>query len=168
MVARVLATRSRHLTSFRQFRRRWYLRIPVWIRRRDFELFTALLCITAGLPLLLTQNVEAASLEAALPPWVVFGWSLILTLAPICVIVGLWQAHRHAMYKATVWLRLEALGLKALAYAAYLYVFIILLATGGTAVPAAALISAFALTCHSRSVAVTLKVEDYLLGIGAG
>lgn len=149
-------------------RRTIYSRIPLWMRRHDFELFTTLLCFSAGLPLLLTDTVEAQSLEAQLPTMVVRAWALILTVAPIMIFIGVYKSHTVQRFiQGLFWMRLEAAGLRLLFYAAALYGAIVILVTQGKASPAAVIIIIFALTCWSRSASVTIKVEDFLEGIGA-
>jgi hypothetical protein len=106
-------------------------------------------------------------LEATLPGVVVRGWAFTLTLAPVAISLGLYRAFGKPIAEVTFWMRLEALGLRALAYAAYIYAVAIALYSGTDAVPGIAVILIFALTCHTRSATVTLKVEDYLYQIGA-
>lgn len=154
-----------------EIRRSVYLRIPEWIRRRDFELFTALLCFTAGVPLLLTGDVDAASLEATLPFSVVMMWAGVLTTGPVFIVAGLWRAHRVGVVRGVPWLRLEALGLRLLAYAGYLYAAIVSISYFGDhgSLPAAAfIIAAFALTCHSRATGVNIRLEDFLDSLPLG
>ena len=153
----------RHIISPRvsKLRRKVYLSIPEWVRKRDFELFTALLCFLAGIPLLLTQQFETGSMEAALPNIAVSVWAFVLAIAPIAIVVGIWQSHRHDLPKAIPWIRCEASGLRLLAYVAYLYGVVIILVIGAKAGAAPFIIFIFALTCHSRSAYLTIKVEDY-------
>lgn len=145
-----------------RLRRRLYLMIPEWIRERDFELFTALLCFLAGVGLLIS-GVTAGSMEEKLPDVAIIVWASVLAFSPALIIMGVWMAHRHDFPKAAFWLRSESAGLKLLAYAAYLYASIIAIVIGkesGVAVPITLI---FALTCHSRSAYLTIKVEDYFI-----
>lgn len=149
-------------------RRRIYLRIPGWIRKRDLELFFALLCLTASLPALLSRKVEAASIEATLPYSVVMAWFGILFVGPVMVIVGIWRAHNVNATRAVKWLRAESLGLRLMAYGGYLYAAIVTIVTygkDGTIPFVAFILLAFALTCHSRASYITIKVEDFLDGL---
>lgn len=147
-------------------RRRIYARVPEWVRRNDFELFTATLCFTAGLPLLLTHTVEATSIEATLPGPLVTAWAVLLTLAPFAIGTGLFMRYKRTMAEATFWMRVEAWGLRALAYVAYVYAVAISLANGATTLPATMIVLIFAATCHSRATDVTIQVEDYLTTLG--
>lgn len=141
--------------------RRWiYNHIPEFVRKRDFELLTAFLCFTAGLALLLT-GVKAGSMERALPTPVVMGWATILTLAPIAVVVGVGFAHKYDLPQAIRWVRVEASGLRLLAYSAYLYGVILVLIVGRESGATPFITFIFALTCHSRATYLTIKVEDY-------
>lgn len=150
----------------RDIRRALYNRTPPWMLKNDFELFTALLCVSAGVPLLLTDQVDAASIEATLPLPLVKVWSLMLAVAPIVIGVGLFMASRRPMHLATFWIRFEAWGLRALAYAAYIYAIAIVVTNGLRTAPALAIIIAFGLTCHSRATVQTMKVERYLEALG--
>lgn len=151
----------------RRLRRRIYRYIPAWFVNNDFEVFTAVLCFLAGVPLLFTEVVGAQSLEAALPWAVVKAWAFILATAPIGIFLGIYRAEGKPIAEVTFWMRLEALGLRALAYAAYIYAIVVVGYSGPQkALPAIALILIFALTCHTRAATVVLKVEDYLFNIG--
>lgn len=158
----------RRRTRVSELRRSIYLRIPVWIRKRDFELFTALLCFSGGLPLLVSGKVEAGSLDAAVPHWMVTGWGSVLVIGPIMVGLGIWRSHRVNALKAVLWKRIHAAGLRLLAYAGYFYAAVasITYAAVNNALPAGAFIFViFALTAHSRSADVTIKLEDFLDGL---
>lgn len=147
--------------KYKRLRRRLYLMIPEWIRKRDFELFTATLCILAGIPLL-TNGVDASSMEAALWGPVVKAWAAVLTLAPIAVVMGIWRAHKHQKtQKAIKWLRVEASGLRLLTYAGYLYAVIVFMSPFPTE-GQEYIITLFALTCHSRATYLNIKAEDHL------
>jgi hypothetical protein len=164
----MLLTRYSGFSWLRRVRRRIYSRIPEWVRRNDFQLFAAFLCASAGVPLLVTHHVEASSIDATLPYGLVKAWSAMLVLAPACIAVGLAKAANRPISEVTFWLRLEAYGLRALAYASYVYAVCIVVVNGFTVAPALSIILAFALTCHSRSTAVTIRVEDYLDHLGVG
>ena len=143
-----------------QFRRWLYLQIPEWIRERDFELFTAFLCFLGGLTLLVS-GIEAGSMEASLPSWVVTIWAGVLVVSPFAIITGVGMAHKYDYPEAIRWMRVEASGLRITSYAAYLYAIILLLALQGGAGFAPFVTTIFALTCHSRATKLTIDVEDY-------
>lgn len=157
----------RPLRMLRGVRRRVYKRVPRWIRKHDFELFAAFLCLLAGVPLLLVDEVDAQSVDATLPLPLVRVWALFLALAPLAVALGLYKSSNLPISEGTSWMRLEAFGLRALAYAGYVYGLCIFFANGFHALPALAIIVAFSLTCHSRATAVVTKVEEYLDALGA-
>lgn len=158
----------RPLYAMALLRRRIYKRVPRWIRKHDFELFAAFLCLTAGVPLLFTDEVAAESVDATLPLPLVRVWAFFLAASPIAITIGLIKSSSLPLAEATVWMRLEAVGLRALAYAGYVYSLCIFFANGFHALPALAIIVAFALTCHSRATAVVTKVEEFLDILGAG
>lgn len=148
-----------------QLRRKLYLATPEWIRERDFEMFTAVLCFLAGVPLLITGQIEAGSMEEQLPMWVVRVWSGVLTFSPILVVLGVWRGHKFeaTMSRAIPWLRTEASGLRLLSYAGYLYATIIAIVAQEDMGAAPFIVGIFALTCHSRAAYLTIKVEDYFI-----
>lgn len=153
-----------------RFRRRLYLWVPEWIRERDFELFTAFLCFLGGLTLLFV-GIEAGSMEAALPGWVVMVWAAVLVLSPFAIVIGVGMAHKYDYPEVIRWMRIEASGLRITAYAAYLYAVILLLVLQTEAGFAPFVTTIFALTCHSRATKLTIDIEDYfalLRSIGKG
>lgn len=84
------------------------------------------------------------------------------------VFVGIYRAHTGEKFiEGLFWMRMEAAGLRMLFHASWLYAFIILIATTGKSTPAAMVITVFALTCWTRAASVTIRVEDFLEGIGA-
>lgn len=154
------------MNRLQRMRRTIYRRIPKWIRQHDFEVLVAVLCLSAGIPLLISDEVDASSVNATLPTSLVLLWSIILALAPIVVLLGLWQSSRRTMAESTLWMRIEAWGLRALAYVGYLYWFAILLVHHLDAFPATQIVLIFAATCHSRATGQVIKVEDYLADLG--
>lgn len=154
------------MNRLQRFRRNVYRRVPRWIRQHDFEVLVAVLCLSAGIPLLLTDDVDATSVNATLPQPLVLVWSVILAFAPVAVILGLWVGSHKVMAERTLWMRIEAWGLRALAYVGYLYWFAIILVHQFDAFPATQIVLIFAATCHSRATGQIIKVEDYLADIG--
>ena len=150
-----------------RLRRRVYARIPKWIREHDFEVFAAFLCLSAGAPLLVTNEVDAASINATLPYILVRVWAFVLALAPIAIGLGLFMASRRVMAEATIWMQVEAWGLRALAYTGYVYWVAIILVNHLDAFPATQIVLIFSFTCHSRATGQIIKVDDYLLALGA-
>jgi hypothetical protein len=154
------------MNRLQRTRRAIYRRVPAWIRHHDFEVLVTILCLSAGIPLLFTDEVDATSVNATLPKLLVLAWSVILAFAPIAVIIGLWQASRRKMADSTLWMRIEAWGLRALAYIGYIYWFAIIVVHHLDAFPATQIVLIFAATCHSRATGQIIKVEDYLADLG--
>lgn len=151
-------------------RRKIYMWIPEWIRERDFELFTAFLCLLGGLTLLFA-GVEAGSMEEALPAWVVMVWASVLVASPFAIVLGVGMAHKHDYPEVIKWMRTEASGLRITAYAAYLYAVVLILMLGSAAGFTPFVTAIFALTCHSRATNLTIDVENYfalLRSLGQG
>jgi hypothetical protein len=141
-----------------------YRAIPEWIRRRDFELFTVLLCFTAGIPLVTTRRVEATSLEAQLPFEVVMAWSLVLVIAPLLVFTGAALAHKKTGLESFKWVRWEVFGLRLLSYAAYLYASVIAinsLTTKDIVSPAVTMIVILGMTCTSRAWGMLEQIDEF-------
>lgn len=141
-------------------RRKVYQWIPRWIRERDFELFTAFLCVLGGLTLLFS-GIEAGSMEEALPEWVVMIWASVLVASPFAIVIGVGMGHRYEYPDSIKWMRTESSGLRITAYAAYLYALVLILVVGSGAGFAPFVTTIFALTCHSRATALTIDIEDY-------
>lgn len=147
-----------------KLRRRVYLLIPEWIRKRDFELFTLLLCFTAGIPILTTGDVEATSFEAQLPFQVVQAWAASLVVSPLLVVLGAVMAHRSVGLKSFRWVRWEVFGLRLVSYAAYLYaavIFINTLALGVPFPPAITFITILGLTSTLRAWGLLEQIENF-------
>jgi hypothetical protein len=148
-----------------RLRRRIYNRIPAWFKNNDFEIFASMLCFFAGLPLVLGK-INPASMEALLPIWVVFSWGFILSFSPLLIVLGLVKRSSRPVSESIFWIRVEAIGLTALAYSSYIYAVAIISAGVGAGWPAAMLITAFGLTCHTRELGLQVKIADFLLGLG--
>lgn len=127
----------------------------------------ALLCLTAGVPLLLGR-VDPTSLEATLSPMLVLIWGAILVLGPIAMLIGVVVANwgEKPLEKRIFWARIEAWGLTALAYAAYIYAAAILSTLNSSGWVAAMLVIAFGGTCHIREVEIQLRITELRSGIG--
>lgn len=150
-----------------RIRRRIYARLPKWIKRHDFEIFAAVLSIFAGVPMLLGE-VRAGSVYELLPPILVTTWAFILVLGGTLILVGVVLASRRVYPEKIFWMRMEALGLTALAYFCYLYCLTILLVALGDGWSAAMLILAFGGTSHVREVAIQIELEEYRRTLGLG
>lgn len=146
-------------------RRKVYNRIPMWFRKNDFEIFTSLLSFSAGLPIVLGR-VEPTALEATLPTLLVTAWAWILLMSPIMVITGLYKRSKRPVAEGVFWIRVEAIGLTALAYSSYIYTIAILTISPVQGWAACMMILAFGFTCHTRELGLQVKIADLLLGLG--
>lgn len=156
--------------TFRTKARRWvYKWIPAWLKRRDFEIFTSVLCLSVGIPVVF-GGLSAGESPRALPQTVEYIWSLNLVIGPILVLVGIYMSNRRTYQEmpaeSLVWYRVEALGLTILAYVGYIFVLAIIMANGTSTLTATALILALALTCHLREVTIQLDIADFKLAVG--
>lgn len=148
--------------------RRWVLRhIPMWVLQHNFELLVGFLCLVGGVPLLFGK-VDPTSLEATLPTPLVFVWGLILTIGPLAMLVGVIGASRESkpVEERVVFERIEAWGLSALAYAAYIYAGAILSHLNSQGWIAGMLVLAFGATCHIREIDIQLQLTELRYGAG--
>jgi hypothetical protein len=147
--------------------RRWvYAHLPKWLQERDFEVFCGFLCILAGLPLLFGE-IEPKSLEAQLPYWLIKGWATALTLGGFLTLLGILKASTNSNAANILgWRRMEAYGLTCLCYAGYTYGFLLLTFDWRAAFLSAMITIIFALTCHSREIAVQLEIIEFRLALG--
>lgn len=148
-----------------RFRRRVYGRLPLWLREHDFEIFTACLAIIGGAPLVLGQ-IEPTSAEALLPYPVVFLWGLTLVLGGLTVLLGLIRTSQEAFPQRAFWMRVEALGLAAMAYFCYVYVVVLLVNSWRTSWLAAMIILSLGIVCHVRETSILIKLEEYRSSLG--
>lgn len=148
-------------------RKKLYDKIPLWIKKHDFELFTAVLCLTAGIPLL-TGNVRSDSVESQLPSIIVTGWGICLVLGPIFIYLGVFKAYTGVKDLIThiFWMRLEALGLTMLAWASLVFGVCVLSVNLYGGWLAAMLTFSLFLTCLSRELYIQNKIEMYKTGVG--
>lgn len=150
--------------------RRWiYNHLPKWMKTRDFEVFAAILCIVAGLPMLFGK-VESRSLESQLPTILVYLWASALVAGGVCILVGIIKSARDWAHPSDfiLWRRVEAYGLTMLAYMAYILVLAAMLTDWQHVFSSVMLILVFAFTCHSREIAVQLEIVDYRMALGLG
>lgn len=146
---------------------RWvYNKTPPFLRKNVFEIFAAILCLSAAIPMWLAK-LDSPSIEASLPVWLKFMWTSALTIGPILIIMGLigqnitkFQSHPH-------WMRIEAYGLGFLTYMGSLYAFAVLITGGFRSAVAIVITLIFTITCFFRMVEVYVEVEKFLEDIGA-
>jgi hypothetical protein len=148
-----------------RLRRRIYRKLPNWLKKHDFEVFASVLGMFSGLPVLLGK-VDPQSVEALLPGPVVFAWGLTLVFGCLCVLIGVFQGSRRTYPKRIFWMRVEALGLTALAYYCYIYAVCILGFNFTNGYPAAMLILTFGGVCHVREATIHMEIEEYRASLG--
>lgn len=147
-------------------RRRVNSMIPEWLSFNAFEIFVSILCLGSGIPLVAGQ-IESQSLEARLPGLLVQAWGLALVLGPLALILGIYKSWNEAQLTEYIfWERIQAWGLSALAYAAYIYAVLLLVSGGTGAILAAFFVLEFALTCHIRELTIQLRLVDIRLELG--
>lgn len=122
-----------------RWRRAILTRAPRALLEEPFEIFLALLCLLAGIPLLLGAP-EPESLNRLLAPAVVKLWGIMLVIGSGAVLVGLVPRMRWVQIKG-----LQLLGLAALVYA------IAVLALGTRGRLPGLITLAFALACLAKS-----------------
>lgn len=93
------------------------------VQSASIEVFIALLCILAGLPILLNPAVFApVSVLAVLPVFLVMAWAVALVLGGLLTLVGILLSNVY----------IERAGLILIAVGAFIFGTTILLVTGTT------------------------------------
>lgn len=160
---------------FRHKRRQWrhgvYHSVPIYFRRNIFEFFVSFLACTSGI-VTFSTGIESEAIRTTLPLWLVFIWSVSLTIGPIFVIVGIVTQAKVFISKVPFWKRVEAFGLSNLAYVGYIYSIAIVLQSilaekNYGSLPAVAFILAFALSCHYRVIEIHEEILEFKKDIGA-
>lgn len=148
-----------------RIRRRVYAMLPEWLKNHDFEVFAAVLGVFAGFPILLGQ-VQPSSPEDLLPRPVVFLWALTLVLGGMTILVALIFSSRVNFPARVFWMRMEALGLTAVAYFCYVYAICIMTIAIRSGWPAALLVLAFGCVSHVREASIHDELETYRKSLG--
>jgi hypothetical protein len=129
-------------------------KMPRVLIQETFEVFTAILCISSGLPLAFGR-IEAESIEASVPHHFAHAWGIVLLIGAILTLTGLIVANAvsgpRALQRMITGHRIERLGLLALAWAGGVYAVSVLLAVGKGGIIASTIILIFALTCLTRA-----------------
>lgn len=148
-----------------RLRRKIYRKLPRWLKNYDFEVFASSLGVLGGLPLMFGQ-VKPSSVDALLPHTVVQVWGAVLTFGCLAVFLGIYHSSRKHYPDKIFWMRVEAVGLTALAYFCYLYVLCLLLVAFQSAWVGIMIILAFGATCHVREATINIELEQYRLSLG--
>jgi hypothetical protein len=141
-----------------EFRRKLYKRLPKWIVANDFEFLASVLCLGAGVPLLLGK-IQPKTVDALLPKPIVFAWGLTLTLGSLLILACILHEILHKVPQIPGWLRFKALGLSCLGYACYLYALCIGVTSFRTSGVTVALTLAFGFVCHLRDMQIHADLE---------
>jgi hypothetical protein len=134
-------------------------RMPRAVIEDPFEAFLSVLCIFAGLPLILAPPDSSRGAVARLMPgWFVRGWGLTLTVGGALVLLGLFLhgRARNGSGTGSVPVRtrgrtIERIGLIVLGYASAIYTIALVVIGGWQGVPAAAIVTAFGLTVATKA-----------------
>lgn len=156
---------NRMADKLSEIRRKIYRRLPGWMKSHDFEVFVSSLGLLSGVPIIF-GGVKPQSVDALLPHQVVFLWGLTLVLGCGTVLLGIFQGSRRIYPDKIFWMRIEALGLTALAYFCYIYTVCILGFNFSGGWSAAMIILGFGLTCHVREAAILIEAEEYRVTVG--
>lgn len=148
-----------------RLRRKIYRHLPLWLRNHDFEVLAGVLGMAGGIPLV-TGQVEPRSINDLLPHVVVFIWGLVLVLGCSSMLLGIIMASRTVYPARIIWMRIEALGLTALAYFSYLYTVCIIGVNLQTGWLVGMIVLVFGGVCHVREVAIHMDLEAYRLSLG--
>ncbi len=148
-----------------KLRRKIYAKLPNWMKNHDFEVFVSFLGLVSGIPIV-TGQVTPTSVTAILPEIVVNIWGWVLIIGCCAVLGGIVQGSRFTYPRRAFWMRVEALGLTALAYYCYIYSICILgyNLTGGWV--SAMFILGFGATSHVREATIQIQLEQYRLTLG--
>lgn len=112
--------------------------------RHPFETYILALAAFAAIPVLFGAAPDPGSIEAALPSYAGFLWSLILATGSIIALVGTYWKDRATGLVA------EQLGLAFVGIAAFLYAGVALAVVGVSAAIPAAFILGFGTACLKR------------------
>jgi hypothetical protein len=153
------------LTRRARLRRKIYSKLPKWFKTHDFEVFASLLGILGGLPLVFGQ-VSPTSVESVLPRPIVEAWGIVLVGGCIAILGGILVGASRVYPERIIWMRLEAIGLTALAYFCYIYTVCICGVNFENGWTAGLLILAFGVTCHVREASINIELEQYRLNLG--
>lgn len=88
---------------------------PRFAGRHPFEIFMLILAAITSVPTLLGLATEPGTIEAALPPWAVFGWQVILAFGSVGSLVGIYLRNR------ATGLIIEQLGMAFVGVASLIY-----------------------------------------------
>lgn len=148
-----------------RLRRRVYQALPDWMKSHDFEVFSAILAVLGGLPLMVGQ-VDPGSAQALLPDVILRVWGGVLTMGGLLTLVGVIASSYRKYPDKAFWMRMEALGLTSLAYFCYLYDVCLWAVSLERTWTISAIVLAFGLVCHIRRAGIIMELEDFRWGIG--
>ena len=112
--------------------------------RHPFEIFTLYFSVLVALPTVLQISPRPGSIDAALPSWVAFCWSLALLLGSATALAGIYYKKRDGGLIA------EQLGLGMVGVANLLYAGVALAEVGVTTLIPAGIIAGYGVSCLIR------------------
>lgn len=151
----------------RTWRQRIYAKLPRWFKKHNFEIFAAILCILASLPLLF-GNITPKSLESQLPGVLVFVWAMVLLIGPVLIILGIIGSYREPIKitRKIDYMTMEALGLTFLGWASFLYAWCILFVNLQQGWVASMITFIFMFTCFTEELNTQDRIDGIKSGIG--
>lgn len=111
--------------------------------RHPFEIYMLALAAVTGIPSLFGAP-EPGSIEAALPSWAVFAWSLVLSLGSVLALLGI------SLKRRDTGLILEQLGLAFVGAASIIYAVSLWAVAGLAALFAGGIVFGFGVSCLVR------------------
>lgn len=124
---------------------------PLKAGRHPFQTYLLLLCVVSGLPLLFGEPA-ADSIEAALPPWLVYYWAASLSGGALLALAGSFLVRNNYANALTA----ERAGLYFAGAAGVVYGAAIFIGRGQGALVAAAITLGFGLSCLRRASDIAL------------
>lgn len=124
---------------------------PFRVGRHPFQRYLLIVAIVGSVPLLFGEPTSG-SIEASLPPAVVLGWGVILTLGCATTLVGIYWPLREPITPRSfvTALFLERIGLALVWPTALVYAGIIVLVTGFSGMLVASLVAGFGWASRRR------------------
>lgn len=118
---------------------------PIRAGRHPFQVYILGLCVVSGVPVV-AGLATPSSLERALPPWLVFTWSLFLLVGAAVALIGVYWP-RSVLTALTT----ERIGLALVGVAAYIYGPLLFVRLSWPGLLAAVIIVAFGGSCIRRA-----------------
>lgn len=122
------------------------------------EMYTAVLCVLVGIPLVVGITPSPNSVQNILPTWALVVWGITLTLGGLCTVTGiLWRYFQPLQFVRG--LLIEKAGQYMLGASCSVLCLAISLYTGPGGLLIAGTYGAFALACISRTRTINKEVK---------